>query len=91
MLFRLIRNQWFSVQYDTNRCLCENTIELDVAAYTLGAQFIERSFTLDRTQNGSDHAASLEPGGMRRLSYNLAEVGESLTWKSKEIFNIEVP
>lgn len=68
-----------------------NGIALDVAAYTLGAQFIERHFTLDRTWKGTDHAASLEPDGMRRLSRNLAEVKESLTFKSKEILDIESP
>ena len=68
-----------------------NGIALDVAAYTLGAQFIERHFTLDRTWKGTDHAASLEPDGMRRLSRNLAAVRDSLTLKSKEILDIESP
>jgi len=35
-------------------------IAIDVAAYTLGATWIERHFTLDRTWKGTDHAASLE-------------------------------
>ena len=42
-------------------------IAIDVAAVALGACIIERHFTLDRTQKGTDHAASLEPEGMRRL------------------------
>ena len=28
---------------------------------------LERHFTLDRTMKGTDHAASLEPDGARRL------------------------
>ena len=40
-----------------------NGIALDIAAFTLGASFIERHFTLDRTWKGTDHAASLEPDG----------------------------
>ena len=40
-------------------------IAIDNAAYTLGANYIERHFTLDRTWKGTDHAASLEPSGMR--------------------------
>jgi len=38
-------------------------IAIDVAAIVLGAQWIERHFTLDRTWKGTDHAASLEPDG----------------------------
>ena len=40
-------------------------IAVDVAAYTLGADVIERHYTLDRTWKGTDHAASLEPDGFR--------------------------
>ena len=42
-------------------------IGIDVAAYTLGANIIERHFTLNRTWKGTDHAASLEPDGLRKL------------------------
>ena len=34
-------------------------ISIDVSAYTLGARWIERHFTKDRTWKGTDHAASL--------------------------------
>ena len=68
-----------------------NGIALDVAAYTLGASYIERHFTLDRTWKGTDHAASLEPDGMRRLQRNLAEVQKALQEKPKEILDIEEP
>src|SRR6185437_11600178 len=39
-------------------------VAVDTAAYVLGATWIERHFTLDRTWKGTDHAASLEPDGM---------------------------
>jgi len=68
-----------------------NGIALDIAAFTLGASFIERHFTLDRTWKGTDHAASLEPDGLRRLSRNLAQVTEALTYKDEEILMIEKP
>ncbi|OGL47305.1 MAG: N-acetylneuraminate synthase, partial [Candidatus Schekmanbacteria bacterium RBG_16_38_10] len=42
-------------------------ISVDIAAFTLGVDWIERHFTLDRTWKGTDHAASLEPDGLRRL------------------------
>ncbi len=51
-----------------------NGIALDVAAAVLGARYIERHFTLDRTSKGTDHAASLEPEGLRKLCRDLAAV-----------------
>jgi sialic acid synthase len=64
-------------------------IAVDIAALTLGAKVIERHFTLDRTWKGTDHAASLEPEGMRRLHRDLAAVSSALTRKSDEILDIE--
>lgn len=64
-------------------------IAVDVAAYTLGAGVIERHYTLDRTWKGTDHAASLEPDGIRKLVRNLYAVYDSLTYKKQEILPIE--
>lgn len=64
-------------------------IAVDVAAYTLGATVIERHYTLDRTWKGTDHAASLEPDGVRRLVRNLNSTYTALTYKSQEILPIE--
>ncbi len=66
-----------------------NGIAVDMAAYTLGAHIIERHYTLNRTWKGTDHAASLEPDGVRRLVRNLNAVHDSLTYKSCEILPIE--
>tara|TARA_B100000242_G_C43037022_1_gene483510 strand:- start:143 stop:1021 length:879 start_codon:yes stop_codon:yes gene_type:complete len=64
-------------------------IAFDTAAYALGANYIERHFTLDRTWKGTDHAASLEPDGMRRLCRNLAELHLALKFKSNDILKVE--
>lgn len=64
-------------------------IAADVAALALGATYFERHFTLDRTWKGTDHSASLEPDGMRRLCRDLANVAKGLTYKSEEILPIE--
>jgi sialic acid synthase len=64
-------------------------IAVDVAAFTLGATTIERHFTLDRTWKGTDHAASLEPDGLRRLVRDLRAVNLALTYKDNEILDIE--
>ena len=66
-----------------------NGISLDVVAFTLGARYIERHFTLDRTWKGTDHAASLEPDGLRRLERNLVQAAEALEPKRTEILPIE--
>lgn len=64
-------------------------ISIDIAAYTLGANIVERHYTLDRTWKGTDHAASLEPDGVRKLKRNLEQAYEALTFKSTEILPIE--
>jgi len=64
-------------------------IAADVAALALGAEWVERHFTLDRTWKGTDHAASLEPDGLRRLVRDLRAVEKSLKAKSTEILPVE--
>jgi N-acetylneuraminate synthase len=64
-------------------------IAADVAAMTLGAEWVERHFTMDRTWKGTDHAASLEPDGMRRLSRDLRNVHKSLAFKTSEVLDVE--
>ncbi|SMO58128.1 N-acetylneuraminate synthase [Saccharicrinis carchari] len=65
-------------------------IAVDIAAYTLGATYIERHYTLDRTWKGTDHSASLEPDGLRRLCRDLKAVSKALTYKEKDILDIEM-
>jgi sialic acid synthase SpsE len=64
-------------------------IAMDVAAYVLGAQWIERHFTKDRTLKGTDHAASLEPSGLQKLARDLQATQKALTLKRAEILDIE--
>ena len=64
-------------------------IAIDVAAFVLGAQYIERHFTLDRTWKGTDHAASLEPDGLRRVVRDLNSVRDALRYKTTDMLDIE--
>ncbi len=64
-------------------------IAIDIAAYTLGARWVERHFTKDRTLKGTDHAASLEPEGLRRLARDLLATYKALAFKDSEILPIE--
>lgn len=64
-------------------------IAVDSAAVALGAAWIERHYTLDRTWKGTDHAASLEPDGVRKLARDCRAVAKALTFKKSEILTIE--
>ncbi len=64
-------------------------IAADIAALTLGANWIERHFTLDRTWKGTDHSASLEPDGMRKLARDVRNIKKALCYKKSEILDVE--
>ena len=64
-------------------------VALDISAYTLGAKWIERHFTKDRSWKGTDHSASLEPQGLQKLVRDLNAAYEALHFKSSEILPIE--
>ena len=66
-----------------------NGIAADIAALTLGVEFIERHFTLDRTWKGTDHAASLEPQGFTKLVRDLNLVESALTKRPNAILDVE--
>jgi sialic acid synthase len=64
-------------------------ISIDIAAYALGGNWIERHFTKDRTWKGTDHAASLEMPGLHKLVRDLHNTHAALTYKQTEILGIE--
>ncbi|MFN2150197.1 MAG: N-acetylneuraminate synthase family protein, partial [Anaerolineales bacterium] len=74
----------------------ERGIAVSTVASALGACIIERHITLDRTMDGPDHAASLEPQGFHKMVRDIRQVAQALgTGKEKyftmgEILNREV-
>ncbi|MDC0232292.1 N-acetylneuraminate synthase family protein [Pelagibacteraceae bacterium] len=64
-------------------------ISIDIAAYTLGAKYIERHFTIDRAWKGTDQSASLEPQGLNKLCRDLNNTFLSLTSKNGKLLNSE--
>ena len=56
----------------------ERGLQISLAAVALGAVAVERHITLDRAMWGSDHAASLEPGGLERLVRDIRVIEEAL-------------
>ena len=61
-----------------------------IAAVARGATVIEKHFTLDRTRPGPDHAASLEPEGLRRLIRNIRNIEKALGDGKKQILPEEL-
>lgn len=74
----------------------ERGIAVSTVASALGACIIERHITLDRTMDGPDHAASLEPHGFRKMVRDIQQINSALgTGEEKfisrgEILNREV-
>ena len=76
---------------ETEGCLPDYVVQLRPTFPLRPVGLIKRRFTLDRTWKGTDHAASLEPDGLRRLGRNLDQVTEALIYKDEEILLIEKP
>ena len=51
----------------------ENSVSPTIAAWFLGADYIERHITLDRTMYGTDQASSLSEPGIRELTTVLSK------------------
>ena len=53
-------------------------IEVDIAAVALGASVIEKHFTLDKTMQGPDHKASLEPEELTNMVSAIRNIEKAL-------------
>lgn len=60
-------------------------IEIPIAAAALGASVIEKHFTLDRTLDGPDHKASLEPDELGDMVRAIRTVGIALGDGKKDL------
>jgi len=60
-------------------------------AVALGACVVERHITLDRAMWGGDQAASVEPGGLRKLVKYIRVTEESLGDGVKRVYESELP
>ncbi len=52
--------------------------EIPVAAVAIGAEIIEKHFTLDRTMEGPDHKASLEPAELKQMVEQIRHIETAL-------------
>ena len=69
----------------------ETGLATTVAAVALGATFIERHITLDRSMWGTDHSASVEPTGLDRLVRDIRNTEAALGTGVKCVFDSELP
>lgn len=67
----------------------DNGIAMSVVAYTLGAVAIEKHFTLNRANRGTDHAFSLEPQGMKKMVRDLRRTRLAMGDGLKRIYDSE--
>jgi N-acetylneuraminate synthase/sialic acid synthase len=68
----------------------DSGIAMSLVAYTLGARIIERHFTLNRANKGTDHAFSLEPAGLTKLCRDLRRAYLALGDGHKRYYASEV-
>jgi len=69
----------------------ETGLATTIAAVALGACLIERHITLDRSMWGSDHSASIEPGGLKRLVKDIRNLELALGDGVKRVYESEKP
>jgi N,N'-diacetyllegionaminate synthase len=60
-------------------------IEIPIAAVSLGAKVIEKHFTLDRSMEGPDHKASLEPVELRNMVISIRNIEKALKGTGEKI------
>jgi N-acetylneuraminate synthase len=87
MIETLQREFWCPVGYSGH----EVGLPTTAAAVALGACYIERHITLDRSMWGSDQAASVEPSGFERLVKYVRAVEASLGDGVKRVYDSELP
>lgn len=64
-------------------------VAIDAAAVGMGARIIERHVTLNRTWKGTDHAAALEPGGVRKWVRDVRAVEQAMGAPIKRVHPCE--
>ncbi len=69
----------------------DNGIAMAIAAFMLGARIVEKHFTFNHTWKGTDHAFSLEPGGLRKLVRDLSRLEVAIGDGVKKVYNSEIP
>lgn len=78
-------------QFDVEVGYSDHTvgIEVPIAAVALGATVIEKHFTLDRTMEGPDHKASIEPDELKAMVSAIRNIEQALGDGEKKVTDSE--
>jgi len=69
----------------------ETGVSTTTAAVALGACYVERHITLDRTMWGSDQSASLPPDELARLVFEIRSLANAMGDGVKQVYESEIP
>ena len=78
-------------EFDTRIGYSDHThgIEVPIAAVAMGAEVIEKHFTLDRSLPGPDHKASLEPAELKAMVSAIRNIEQALGDGIKKVSDSE--
>lgn len=83
-----LKNKWIK---DIGYSGHEYGLITTMAAVTLGATWVERHITLDRTNWGSDQSSSVEPSGLMKLVKGIRDIEKAMGGNSpREVFGSEL-
>lgn len=83
-----LKNKWIK---DIGYSGHEYGLITTMAAVTLGATWVERHITLDRTNWGSDQSSSVEPSGLMKLAKGIRDIEKAMGGNSpREVFGSEL-
>ena len=68
----------------------DNGIAMALVSYILGGRVVEKHFTLNRAQKGTDHKFSLEPQGLKKMVRDLRRATVALGDGVKDTYDCEV-
>jgi N-acetylneuraminate synthase/sialic acid synthase len=87
-IIKTLRNR-YSLPLGLSGHYVQGSGAIECAAVALGAVWVERHFTLDRTMKGSDQSSSLEAVGLERVIKSIRSVEKSMGSKNKTILECE--
>ena len=66
-------------------------IEVDIAAFAMGATIVEKHFTLDKTMDGPDHKSSISPEELKAMVSSIRNIEKALGSSIKKPSKSEKP
>ena len=89
-VIRLLKKQFPNKQIGLSGHYVSGNGAIEAAAVALGATWIERHFTLDRSWKGSDQSSSLEPEGLKNVVKAVRTAERALGLQNKKMLECEL-